>query len=367
MSAVLVGALAVALNAALSLVVRMPQPTIHDEFSYLLAADTFAHGRLTNPTHPMWVHFEAPHIIHQPTYASKYPPGQGLVIALGQVALGHPVAGLWLSAGLACGALAWMLAGWLPGRWALAGGLLAVVHPVTLDWSQNYWGGLVAVLGGALVLGAFGRIVRRPRARHGIVLGLGLGILANSRPYEGLLLSLPFLVALGVWLLSRRGPPARVALTRILLPAGGVLAVIGSGMLYYNYRVTGDALTMPYTIHERTYGVAPLFRFQDPRPVPTYRHDKLRRFFAGDPPPERTKITAADVAAGVWRARRRVSAGGPFACSARWSSSGSCCPSSEAGGPTSRSSASASSSWDPASRPGCSRTMRRQRRGWRCW
>ena len=98
-----------------------------------------------------------------------------------------------------------MLAGWLPGRWALAGGLLAVVHPVTIDWSQNYWGGLVAVLGGALVLGAFGRIVRRPRARHGIVLGVGLGILANSRPYEGLVLSLPFLVALGVWLLSRRG------------------------------------------------------------------------------------------------------------------------------------------------------------------
>ena len=280
LSVALIGTLALASSAGISLLVAMPEPAIHDEFSYLLAADTFAHGQLTNPTHPMWVHFEAPHILHVPSYMSKYPPAQGAVLAVGQVLYGHPIVGVWLSASLACGALTWMLAGWMPGWWALAGGLLALVHPLTISWGHSYWGGLVAELGGALVLGAFPRILREPRTLHSMTLGVGLAILAFSRPYEGLLLSFPFGTALAVWLVGRRGPPARIALCRVVLPLGGVLAVVVGGMLYYNHRITGDALTLPYVVHDRTYMRVPPFIFMPVRPAPIYRHEHLRQFFA---------------------------------------------------------------------------------------
>ena len=61
-----------------------PVPRIHDEFSYLLLADTLAHGRVVNPAPPLPEFFERFHVITKPAYASKYFPAQGVFLAIGE-------------------------------------------------------------------------------------------------------------------------------------------------------------------------------------------------------------------------------------------------------------------------------------------
>jgi len=278
-SVLLVGIIAVAGSIAVSLLIHLPQPRIHDEFSYLLAADTFASGRLSNPPHPMWPHFETAHIIQQPTYASKHPPAQGLLLAIGQMMGGHPIVGVWISSGLMSAAICWMLQAWLSPRWGLLGGLLVAARLGMFGyWSQSYWGGALAAIGGTLVFGALRRIIRQPRVHDSILLGVGLAILANSRPFEGLLVSLPAAATLFVWMIGNNGPAAKVSNRKIVLPIFAVLVLTGAAMGTYNKQVTGNMFQMPYQVYQKTYAIAPVLVWQTARIEPTYHHKVMRDF-----------------------------------------------------------------------------------------
>jgi hypothetical protein len=260
-------------------------PRVHDEFSYALAADTFAHGRLTNPTHPLWKHFETMHVLMQPTMQSKYPPGQGLALATGQVLTGHPITGVWVSFALACVALYWCLRPWTPRRWAFFGGLLPCLRFGTglhygdnhwTYWASSYWGGAVALLGGCLVLGAALRMLQdKAGSRESVLLGLGLSVLAASRPWEGLALAVPLLLVLA-WRLGRGG--GIPALGRHLGPALATAAVFLCALAFYNFRVTGSPTKLPYHAYIEQYDVVPVFRFQSFRPEPVYFNEQMREY-----------------------------------------------------------------------------------------
>src|SRR5712692_8907368 len=216
----------------------LPVPGIHDEFSYLLMADTFAHGRLANPAHPMWMSFETFHVNWFPTYSSMYPPAQGFVLALGQL-LGHPWIGVLLSDAAMCSAILWMLQAWMPARWALLGAAMAALKlGIASYWMNSYWGGALAATGGALVLGALARITRRGKTRHAFLLGLGIAILATSRPYEGLLLCIPVAGFFYWWLAGKIKPHDNLhQRTRgVLLPLAAVPILLAAFMGYYNWR-----------------------------------------------------------------------------------------------------------------------------------
>jgi len=166
-AAVAIGLLPLAIRAALLPVYPVPAPSIHDEYGFLLQAQTFASGRLTNPSPPLWPHFESIYILVKPTYTAQYQMAQGLVLAAGKVLTGTPWVGVFCSMGILCALLYWMLRAWVPERWAFLGGVLAGFQlGVFSYWMNSYFGGSIAAIGGTLVLGALPRLRERPRILH---------------------------------------------------------------------------------------------------------------------------------------------------------------------------------------------------------
>jgi len=231
-----------------------PVPAVHDEFSYLLAADTYAAGRATNPAHPAWEFLETYHVISQPTYQSKYPPGNGLAMAMGQIVSGRPIIGMWLTLAGSVALAFWMLRGWVSTVWAVSGATVLICNwPITKLWGLRFYGGAPALFGSCLMLGAAARLSRRPSFLCACLFSCGLLILAITRPYEGLLTSLPILGFLACRIPRMEPVVRRKWLVKAGTPAALILVIGFLLMGWYNWRVTGDVFTWPYRLYESTY------------------------------------------------------------------------------------------------------------------
>ena len=265
--------------------VRYPHPMCHDEFSYLLGADTYASGRATNPTHPHWRHFETFHVISQPSYMSKYPPANAMFLAIGQTLTGHPIVGSWLSLALALVGLHWMLCGWMSRKWTLIGTLLLAVNvPMIMAWGQSYWGGGIQMFGGALLFGALRRIVddskrSGPIWGYSLIMGIGASILAFSRPFEGLLVCGVAGIILAIWLIRKNEIPLGQKLTQTGVPAGIIGGLAFAVLLWNNVAVTGAITGLPYSVHSAQYESTNMFIWGALPEVPEYNLPRMKKFY----------------------------------------------------------------------------------------
>jgi len=223
----------------------VPSPDVYDEFSHLLVADTLRHFRLANPPHPFHRFFETFFVLQEPTYSSIYPLGQGIALAFGRMIFGNPWAGVVFFTVAFCSLSYWMLRAWTTPQWALAGGILAVIEFGPLNsWMNSYWGGSFAATGGCLVFGSLPRLKHSSQWRYGITLGVGLGMIVLTRPFESLFVFISVLLYL-----------APILKNRALWATVVTLVLIFGLIARQNQRVTGSWTTLPYSLSQFQYGV----------------------------------------------------------------------------------------------------------------
>jgi hypothetical protein len=128
---------------------------------------------------------------------------------------------------------------------------------------------------------AYWESFKAPRVRHALILGLGLLILANTRPFEGLVVSIPVAVILLTWLRHNRKHSREIILVRIIAPLTMLLVIAAGATGFYNLSVTGSPFRLPYLVHKETYMIAPLFIFQSKAIPKTYNHEVIRSFHTG--------------------------------------------------------------------------------------
>lgn len=260
-----IGLLAVVLRALMLPWLGIPTASVFDETSMMLQGQTLALGRLANPTHLFWQHFETFYVNQVPSYASMYFPGRGAPLAAGLLIANNAWVGVWLSMVLMCMAATWMLQGWVSMPMALLGGVLVTVRlAIFSSWINTYYGGAFTALGAMLVIGALPRILRGARWRYGLLMGVGAVILMTSRPYEGMLLCIPVAVALIASLVRRRWSHVRPVVFKVMLPALLMVGAGGAILLQYNLATTGDRFKAAYELNRETYAIAPAFLFSPP-------------------------------------------------------------------------------------------------------
>lgn len=219
----------------------------HDEYSYLLQARTFLSGALAWPTPPLPEFFEAAHVLVEPVYASKYFPGQALLIAP-FLALGVPWVGPCLATALSAGLIHRFLrqAGFARSAALVAVGSFAL-SSAALNWSASYLSHSGAILGTAVGLVALQRFCKTGSLASSAVAVLATSFILLCRPLTGLAFGL---VLTGVMLSAflKKRLSTSVAVLVVIIGAASLV-----GALWWTHAVTGVAGKTPWALWAEQY------------------------------------------------------------------------------------------------------------------
>ncbi len=264
---------------ALLPILHIPPPRFTDEFSQVLSADTFAHWRVTNPTHPLWRNFETFMENQRPTYHSMYPPATGLVMAAAQILTGQPWYGMLFAVAAAGAGVCWMLQGWMPPRWAMWGSLVFVLYAAANHLTEFYVGEGITILAGALILGAVPRIAKHRRFGSVGWVAVGVALLVMSRPYEGAFLVSGVAIG-GAWWAYQSGITAATLARKVALPVCLALVPAFLGLGYLNWKTTGNALLAPYEVNLAHQHITRPLIWQRPSDAPPqYDYSEMAAFY----------------------------------------------------------------------------------------
>ncbi|MEO0079385.1 MAG: glycosyltransferase family 39 protein [candidate division WOR-3 bacterium] len=232
-------------------------PHIQDSIAQLFQARVFASGRLFLPSPNFPDFFDYTHIINNGRWYSQYPFLHSLILVPG-VLIGMP----WLINPL-LGSLAivtlYLLGRELfderTGRLAAA---LGCFTPFILNMSAEFMNHASALLFTTLFMLYYFRTLSRSHGKVSlsppILAGLFLGLVANIRPYTGLLVGLPF----GIYGLAQiiRNPRRSLFPFSIMLVCA---AAVTGLLLIYNWLTNGHPLLFGYVVkwgpgHELGFG-----------------------------------------------------------------------------------------------------------------
>ena len=188
-------------------------PAWHDEFSYLLQAETFRAGRISWPARTVAGDvFHQVHVLNRPRSASRYFPWTGIWI-LPFSAVGLPIAGHWLAGALACMLFHRILRTLLSVWAANIGGLLLALSPGLALFSNLLLAHHPTLLALAVFLWAFLHWQNHGHWAMALLAGTALTCAMLGRPMTAAGFALPCGLLLLKQVLKPQTPEQRVTAT----------------------------------------------------------------------------------------------------------------------------------------------------------